>query len=44
MAGVVRPLDAMPDAVFANRIVGEGFAIDPLDELIRAPFDGTVVA
>lgn len=44
MAGVVRPLDAVPDAVFANRIVGDGFAIDPLDELIRAPFDGTVVA
>ncbi len=44
MAGVVRPLDAVPDAVFANRIVGDGFAIDPLDELIRAPFDGVVVA
>lgn len=44
MAGVVRPLDAVPDAVFASRIVGDGFAIDPLDELVRAPFDGTVVA
>ena len=44
LTGVVRPLDTVPDAVFATRIVGEGFAIDPLDELIRAPFDGTVVA
>lgn len=44
MTGVVRPLDTVPDAVFATRIVGEGFAIDPLDELVRAPFDGTVVA
>lgn len=44
MTGVVRPLDKVPDGVFAERIIGEGFAIDPLDELIRAPFDGTVVA
>jgi phosphoenolpyruvate-protein phosphotransferase len=44
ITGVVRPLDKVPDAVFASQIVGEGFAIDPLDELIRAPFHGTVVA
>ncbi len=44
MTGVVRPLHTVPDAVFATRIVGEGFAIDPLDELIRAPFDGTILA
>lgn len=44
MSGVVRPLDAVPDAVFATQIVGEGFAIDPLDELIRAPFNGTIVS
>lgn len=44
LSGALRPLDAVPDAVFADRIVGDGLAIDPLDEMVRAPFDGTVVA
>ncbi|MEG3089195.1 phosphoenolpyruvate--protein phosphotransferase [Sphingomonas sp. PB4P5] len=44
MAGWAMPLDAVPDPVFAERMMGDGFAIDPLDGTIRAPCDATVIA
>ena len=44
MAGWAMPLDAAPDPVFAERMMGDGFAIDPLDGVIRAPCDATVIA
>lgn len=43
MSGVLRPLDAIPDAAFAQRLIGDGIAIDPLDELVRSPIAGTVM-
>lgn len=44
MAGWALDLGQVPDPVFADRMMGEGFAIDPLDGAIRAPCDATVIA
>ncbi|MES2291454.1 MAG: phosphoenolpyruvate--protein phosphotransferase [Pseudomonadota bacterium] len=44
IAGWVMPLDAVPDPVFAEQMMGQGLAIDPLDEIVRAPCDAVVVA
>lgn len=41
--GVLTPLDEVPDPVFAARIVGDGFAIDPTDGILVAPLAGEVV-
>ncbi|NKF22534.1 phosphoenolpyruvate--protein phosphotransferase [Solimonas marina] len=43
LAGVVFPLRDVPDPVFADGLVGDGCAIDPLVGELRAPCDGTVV-
>ncbi|MGY4395627.1 phosphoenolpyruvate-protein phosphotransferase [Sphingomonas sp. UYAg733] len=44
MTGWSLPLDQVPDPVFADRMMGDGFAIDPLDGVVRAPCDATVIA
>jgi phosphoenolpyruvate-protein phosphotransferase len=44
MAGWAMPLDQVPDPVFAERMMGDGLAIDPLDGVIRAPCDARVIA
>jgi len=44
MAGWALGLGEVPDPVFAERMMGEGFAIDPLDGIVRAPCDATVIA
>lgn len=36
-AGWFAPLEAVPDAVFAERMMGDGFAIDPVENVLRAP-------
>ncbi|WP_104202512.1 phosphoenolpyruvate--protein phosphotransferase [Billgrantia saliphila] len=41
--GVVVPLGEVPDPVFADGILGEGIALDPLGECLYAPCDGEVV-
>jgi phosphocarrier protein FPr len=33
----------VPDPVFAQKMVGDGISIDPLDQCLRAPCDGEVV-
>ena len=42
VSGVVVPLDQVPDPVFAQRLAGDGVAIDPLDDQIVAPCDALV--
>lgn len=42
-SGWLLPLDAVPDAAFAEGMVGAGAAIDPTDGVLRAPCDGDVV-
>lgn len=43
LSGWLTGLDAVPDPVFAERMLGDGVAIDPTEGLVRAPFDGRIV-
>ena len=40
--GKVIPRDAIPDETFASGVLGDGVAIEPTDEVVYAPFDGTI--
>lgn len=42
MGGTVIPIAEVPDAVFAERLVGDGVAILPDTPTVVAPMDGTV--
>ncbi|KQZ30812.1 PTS galactitol transporter subunit IIC [Caulobacter sp. Root1472] len=44
LKGWIAPLDETPDAVFAERMLGDGLAIDPLGSTLHAPCDGQVIA
>ena len=43
LTGLVVPLDAVPDPVFAQRLTGDGVAIEPLGNTLVSPCDATVV-
>jgi multiphosphoryl transfer protein len=42
LAGLVVPLERVPDPVFAGRVVGDGVAVEPLSGELLAPCDGVV--
>ncbi|MFC7062116.1 N-acetylglucosamine-specific PTS transporter subunit IIBC [Halobacillus seohaensis] len=42
-SGVVMPLEEVPDEMFAQGMMGPGFAIDPDEDTFRSPVDGKVV-
>lgn len=42
--GWVAPLEEVPDPVFAERILGDGLAIDPTGATVHAPCDGVVLS
>jgi multiphosphoryl transfer protein len=42
--GWLTPLEEVPDPVFAERMMGDGVAIDPVEPVLRAPADATVIA
>lgn len=43
LRGWATTLDSVPDPVFAQRMMGDGVAIQPLGDTVLAPFDGEVV-
>ena len=43
-AGWLAPLGDVPDPVFGEGMMGEGVAIDPVEDMLRAPADGVIVA
>jgi phosphocarrier protein FPr/phosphocarrier protein len=43
LAGWAAPLEEVPDPVFAERMMGDGLAVDPLEGVLRAPCDAEVV-
>lgn len=43
LSGTVIPLSEVPDPVFSSGAMGEGIAIEPSDNKLYGPFDGTVV-
>jgi phosphoenolpyruvate-protein phosphotransferase len=44
LAGWSTPLAEIPDAAFANALLGEGAAVDPVSPELRAPCDGEVIS
>jgi len=44
MDGWLVPLADVPDAVFADRLLGDGVAIDPLADTLHAPAAGVIVS
>ena len=44
LAGWVTPLSEVPDAVFAEKMLGDGVAIDPVEGRLVAPGDGVIVS
>jgi len=43
LSGKIISLNQVPDATFANKILGDGFAVIPDDGLVVSPFHATVV-
>ncbi len=43
LSGPLVPIERVPDPVFAQKMVGDGISIDPLDQCLRAPCDGQIV-
>src|SRR5918999_5521836 len=43
MSGILIPLDDVPDPAFAQRLAGDGVAIDPLEQKVVAPCDARVL-
>lgn len=44
VTGKVIPLEEVQDDAFSTKVMGEGIAIVPTDDMIVAPFNGTVTA
>ncbi|WP_068081195.1 phosphoenolpyruvate--protein phosphotransferase [Polycladidibacter stylochi] len=40
--GILQPITALPDPVFAEKMMGDGFSVEPLDNTLFAPIDGEV--
>ena len=43
LSGYLMPLERVPDPVFAQKMVGDGVALDPASPSLLAPCDGQVV-
>jgi len=43
VSGVVYPLERVPDPVFAQKLMGDGLSIDPVEGTLRAPCAGEIV-
>ena len=42
ITGQVVPIEHTPDSVFADKVVGDGVAIDPTDNILVAPCEGVI--
>ncbi|TYR79748.1 PTS N-acetyl glucosamine transporter subunit IIABC [Priestia megaterium] len=42
--GVVKPIDQVSDEVFSAKMMGDGFAIDPINDTLISPVDGEVIS
>ena len=43
LSGPVVPLEDVPDPVFAQRMAGDGLAVDPIDDRVLSPCSATVI-
>ena len=44
LSGQIWPLERIPDPVFAQKMVGDGLSIDPIDAMLLAPCDAEVIS
>ena len=44
LQGWASPLEAVPDPVFAERMMGDGIAVDPTGDCLHAPCDAVVLS
>jgi PTS system glucose-specific IIA component len=44
ISGTSKPITQVDDEVFSSKMMGEGFAIEPSDNIIYAPSDGQIVS
>ena len=42
LEGRIIPIEEVPDPVFADKVVGDGLAIDPTGNVMMAPCDGVI--
>ena len=40
--GVVKPISEAPDKVFSQKMMGDGFCIEPEDGIVLSPVNGTI--
>jgi glucose PTS system EIICBA or EIICB component len=43
MSGTLRALEDVPDIVFSGKMMGDGFAIEPIDGTVVSPINGRVI-
>lgn len=43
ISGNLLSLEKVPDEIFAKKVLGEGFAINPIDGIVNSPVDGEVL-
>nr|HMN31075.1 glucose PTS transporter subunit IIA [Caldilineaceae bacterium] len=43
LSGFLMPIERVPDPVFAQKMVGDGIAVDPTSQSLLAPCDGKVI-
>ncbi|MEI7480839.1 MAG: phosphoenolpyruvate--protein phosphotransferase [Elusimicrobiota bacterium] len=43
LSGVLMPIEAVPDPVFAQKLVGDGISLDPTTQTLLAPCAGEVI-
>src|SRR5450759_3260696 len=43
LSGFLVPIERVPDPVFAQKMVGDGIALDPISQTLVAPCDGEIV-
>ena len=44
LEGEVVPLDVVPDPVFSQKMIGDGFAVKPTNGTVVSPVDGEVIS
>jgi sugar PTS system EIIA component len=44
LEGEIIPLDVVPDPVFSQKMIGDGFAINPTNGTVVSPVDGEVIS
>ncbi|WP_435368055.1 PTS sugar transporter subunit IIA [Neobacillus niacini] len=44
LEGEILPLDVVPDPVFSQKMIGDGFAINPTNGSVVSPVDGEIIS